>query len=139
MKKKTTKNKKMSFKRLIGLITIICIFVLILVFIEINIYKREKIDDTFALTKELYKVNGADNQLILNADIKNETDKDQHIDSIEIKAIDKDNKEVFFYYKKVNKNIDKKDTYTLIINDSIDNENIKNKKDIKDIVYKINK
>lgn len=139
MKKKTTKNKKMTFKSLIGLIAIICIFILVLVFIEINIYKREKIDDIFALTKELYKVNVSDNQLILNADIKNETDKDQHIDSIEIKAIDKDNKEVFFYYKKVNKNIDKKDTNTLIINDSIDNENIKNKKDIKDIVYKINK
>lgn len=136
--RKTKFKYNLNKKNKIALTVGIVIFMLIIFIIEIIFNHPQKLNENFSLAKEKYKINVKENKIELDIVVENETKKIQHIDNIEIKILDNDNNEVFSYYRKVDKYVKEKGTYNLIVNESIDNSNINNKRDIKDIVYTIN-
>lgn len=117
---------------------IVLLLIIIILFLVLKNNKKE-LNENFILQKEGYKINAKDNKINLEIDIKNKTKEKKDLENITIKIINKDNQEVFFYYKNVEEVIKPKDDYHLNINESIKNSNLNSEEDIKEIKYEINK
>lgn len=117
---------------------IVILLIIIILFLVLKNNKKE-LNENFILQKEGYKINAKANKINLEIDIKNKTKEKKDLENITIKIINKDNQEVFFYYKNVEEVLNPKDEYHLNINESIKNSNLKSEEDIKEIKYEVNK
>lgn len=130
---------KFKNRKILWLISIILIlFIIGLIIFVVIIQNSKKINNEFSLAKENIKIDTKDNKIDLKIEIKNTTAKAQKINNISLNIVNKEGQKVFFYYKNVDREIDSKKTYELNITEDINNSNLSNTKDIKDIEYEIN-
>ncbi len=129
---------KFKNRKILWLISIILILIIIGLIIFVSIQNSKKINNEFSLSKENIKIDTKDNKIDLKIEIKNTTAKAQKINNISLNIVNNEGQKVFFYYKNVDREIDSKKTYELNITEDINNSNLSNTKDIKDIEYEIN-
>ena len=129
--KKKIKNAKLML--VVGIV-ILVIAIGLIVFLMPH---HKKINDNFSLTKEKYKIDKDEKKVDMSIEIKNTTGKDQKLNGITVKFFNKENKQIFVYYKNVDETIKKDKSYKLQFNESVENSNIKNKKDISKITYEL--
>ena len=122
---------------LIGFIILILIIISLLI-IYLFHKKVTIINDNIYVIKEEYQIDKKNNEINMDVSIKNTSKQDQKIDNISVSVKNKDDQNVFFYYKNVDKTLNSGENYDLDISGSIKNSGLKSKKDIKDIKYKLN-
>ena len=129
-------KKKIKNVKLLIYIGIACL-VLAIVGIIFLIPHDKKLDKNFSLAQEKIKLNDKDKQVSFDLKIKNTTGKDQHLEGITINILNKEGVSVFVYYKNIDETVKKGESYKLNVDGSIENSNLKSKKDIKEITYEL--